>query len=246
MIQLFHVLKEYDKGVPILNDVNLTIEKGEFVFLTGPSGAGKTTILRLLTCELAPTSGQILVMDRHITQLKPRQIPLLRRKIGVVFQDFRLLPRRTVAENVALPLEVQNLTGKEVNRRVYLMLKRVGLAHRARATPNQISGGEQQRVALARALITEPAILLADEPTGNLDEDTTRVVIKLIDDAHALGTTVVFATHARHLYENSGRRVVRLENGRAVFDSEIRLDHHEAQSQMAVSAGGRRRLEEST
>ncbi|RJO65780.1 MAG: cell division ATP-binding protein FtsE [Myxococcales bacterium] len=241
MIQLFHVSMAYQPDQPVLVDANLQVEKGEFVYLTGQSGAGKTTILKLLFCEVQPTGGQVLVMGRNVSRISPRSIPYLRRKIGVVFQDFRLLPRRTVAENVAIGLEILGLSRREIDRRVALVLKQVGLAHRARGFPPQLSGGEQQRVAVARALIAEPAILLADEPTGNLDEDTTRDIMRLFGDANARGTTVLLATHDRRLFERTGRRVVRVEAGKTVFDSDIRLEAREAERQAAASSVGRRR-----
>ena len=244
MIQLFHVFKSYEKDQPILNDINLRVEKGEFVFLTGASGAGKTTALRMLFGDIAPTSGQVILMGRNISRIGSASIPYLRRKIGVVFQDFRLLPRRTVAQNVAVTLEIFAMPRREIERRVMFMLKNVGLSHRSHAYPEQLSGGEQQRVAVARALINEPAILLADEPTGNLDEDTTADIIRLFNDANARGTTVMLATHDKRLFERTGRRVVRLEGGRAVFDSDIKLDQHEAASQVMASASGRRRAGE--
>ncbi len=240
MIQIFHLAKAYQKEKPVLVDVTFSVEKAEFVYLTGPSGAGKTTLLQILFCEIAPTSGQVLLMGRNIGRVNTRSVPFLRRRIGVVFQDFRLLPNRTVTENVAVTLEVLGRPRREIARRVYVMLKNVGLAHRARAYPEQLSGGEQQRVAVARALIDEPDILLADEPTGNLDEDTTRDIMRLFSDANAKGTTVILATHDRRLYEASGRRVVRLEKGRAVFDSNIRLDDDEARRQLNVSFRPRR------
>jgi len=221
---MFHVSKSYQKDNPILVDVNLNIEKGDFVYLTGPSGAGKTTLLKLLFCEIAPSSGQVLVMGRNVSRTTDRTVPYMRRKIGVVFQNFRLLPNRTVTENVALALEVLYLPQKWIDKTVQVMLKRVGLTHRAKAYPEQLSGGEQQRVAIARALINDPIILLADEPTGNLDEETTKDIMGLFNDASARGTTVLLATHDPRLYMKTGRRVVRLENGRAVYDSELKLD----------------------
>lgn len=224
MIQMFHVSKSYQKDKPVLVDVNLNIEKGDFVYLTGPSGAGKSTLLKMLFCEIPPTNGQVIVMGRNVSRTTDRTVPYMRRKIGVVFQDFRLLPTRTVTENVALALEVLYLPQRWINKTVHSMLKRVGLSHRANAYPEELSGGEQQRVAIARALINDPVILLADEPTGNLDEDTTRDILKLFNDASARGTTVLLATHDPRLYMKTGRRVVRLENGRAVYDSELKLD----------------------
>jgi len=218
MIQLFHVSKEYPGEPPALSDVSLDVEKGEFVFLTGPSGAGKSTLLRLIFCAEAPTSGQILLFGKNVARVTPAEVPYVRRNIGVVFQDFKLLPDRTVAENVALPLEVRALPEKELRRRVKGLLRSVGLEHRAGKFPPALSGGEQQRVAVARALAADPALLLADEPTGNLDADRTLEVMELLANANARGTTVLIATHDRLLLERYKRRVVQLERGRLLSD----------------------------
>ncbi|WP_242394519.1 cell division ATP-binding protein FtsE [Anaeromyxobacter oryzisoli] len=218
MIQLFHVSKEYPGDGPALDDVSLNVEKGEFVFLTGPSGAGKSTLLKLVFCDEAPTSGQLLLFGKNVAKLPARAVPYLRRNIGVVFQDFKLLPRRTVAENVALPLEVQALPPKEIRRRVRALLRSVGLEHRGDKLPPSLSGGEQQRVAVVRALAAAPALLLADEPTGNLDPERTLEVMELLASASARGTTVVVATHDRSILERYKRRVLVLEHGRLVSD----------------------------
>ena len=218
MIQLFHVTKEYPGEPPALSDVTLDVEKGEFVFLTGPSGAGKSTLLKLIFCAEAPTSGQILLFGKNVARVGPAEIPWVRRSIGVVFQDFKLLPDRTVAENVALPLEVRALPDREVRRRARALLRSVGLEHRADKFPPSLSGGEQQRVAVARALAGDPAVLLADEPTGNLDAERTLEVMELLASANARGTTVLIATHDRSLLERYKRRVVQLERGRLVSD----------------------------
>ena len=218
MIQLFHVTKEYPGDAPALQDVTLAVEKGEFVFLTGASGAGKSTLLKLIFCDEPATSGQLLLFGRNVAKISKRAIPYLRRNIGVVFQDFKLLSRRTVGENVALPLEVQGMADKEIRRRVKLLLRSVGLEHRAGKFPLSLSGGEQQRVAVARALAADPALLLADEPTGNLDPDRTLEVMELLSSANARGTTVVVATHDRSILERYKRRVVTLERGRLVSD----------------------------
>ena len=220
MIQLFHVNKEYPGDGPALQDVTLTVEKAEFVFLTGPSGAGKSTLLKLIFCEEAATSGQLLLFGKNVAKIGARAIPYVRRNIGVVFQDFKLLAQRTVAENVALPLEVQALADKEIRRRVKMLLRSVGLEHRAEKFPPSLSGGEQQRVAVARALAADPALLLADEPTGNLDPDRTVEVMELLASANARGTTVVVATHDRSLLERYKRRTVVLERGRLVSDGD--------------------------
>ncbi|HTN53676.1 MAG TPA: cell division ATP-binding protein FtsE [Anaeromyxobacter sp.] len=220
MIQLFHVNKEYPGDGPALQDVTLTVEKAEFVFLTGPSGAGKSTLLKLIFCEEAATSGQLLLFGKNVAKIGARAIPYVRRNIGVVFQDFKLLAQRTVAENVALPLEVQALADKEIRRKVKMLLRSVGLEHRAEKFPPSLSGGEQQRVAVARALAADPALLLADEPTGNLDPDRTVEVMELLASANARGTTVVVATHDRSLLERYKRRTVVLERGRLVSDGD--------------------------
>jgi cell division transport system ATP-binding protein len=220
VIQLFHVTKEYPGDGAALQDVTLEIEKGEFVFLTGASGAGKSTLLKLIFCDEPATSGQLLLFGKNVAKIRPAAIPYVRRKIGVVFQDFKLLPQRTVLENVALPLEVRALPDREIKRRVRGLLRSVGLEHRADKFPPSLSGGEQQRVAVARALATDPALLLADEPTGNLDPDRTIEVMELLHGANARGTTVVVATHDRSLLERYKRRVVLLERGRLVSDGD--------------------------
>jgi cell division transport system ATP-binding protein len=220
MIQLFHVTKEYPGEPPALSDVTLHVQKGEFVFLTGPSGAGKSTLLRLIFCAEAPSSGQLLLFGRNVARVSPGEIPWVRRHIGVVFQDFKLLPERTIGENVALPLEVRSLPRREIQRKVLGLLRSVGLEHRAGKFPPSLSGGEQQRVAVARALAADPALLLADEPTGNLDADRTLEVMELLAAANARGTTVVIATHDRSLLQRYTRRVVALERGRLVSDGD--------------------------
>jgi cell division transport system ATP-binding protein len=216
MIQLFHVYKTYGKDAQALTDVTLDIEKGEFVYLTGPSGAGKTTLLKLIFCADRPERGQLLVNGRNIARVKARAVPFLRRKIGVVFQDFKLLPRRSIEENVAIALEIGGAPAREIRRRTYGILKQVGLAHRLHHLPPRLSGGEQQRVAIARALVNEPQILLADEPTGNLDADRSAEILELLEQANARGTTVVVATHDKGLIAGTSKRVIRLEDGRVV------------------------------
>ncbi len=218
MIQLFHVEKRYGAEAPALRDVTLEIQKGEFVFLTGPSGAGKSTLLRLVFCAEPPTDGQLLVFGRNVTRIRPSSVPYIRRSIGVVFQDFKLLEHRTLAENVAFPLQVKGVRPAEVERRVTTALRGVGLEHRAGRFPLSLSGGEQQRAAVARALVGDPALLLADEPTGNLDADRTAEVLQLLEAANARGTTVVVATHDRTLLTRHHTRVVTLEAGRVASD----------------------------
>ena len=214
MIQLFNVTKSYEREQCALTDITLQIDKGEFVYLTGPSGAGKSTLLKLICCAERTTRGQILMDGRNITSLGDRAIPYLRRNLGIVFQDFKLLTRRTVFENVAFPLEVQGRRRMEVSKKVYQVLKQVGLEHRLSHYPLQLSGGEQQRVAVARALVVDPLVLLADEPTGNLDPDVTLDIMELFKGANARGTTIVMATHDRGLIWQYPRRVLTLEAGR--------------------------------
>jgi cell division transport system ATP-binding protein len=217
-VALYHVSKSYAAGSFALRDVSLTLRKGEFVFLTGPSGAGKSTLLRLLFAAERPSEGQIVVLGRNVARLGPRSVPALRRRIGIVFQDFKLLPRRTVEENVALALEVCGTPRREVRARVFAVLKQLGLQHRRYQLPLSLSGGEQQRVAVARALVNEPEILVADEPTGNLDPDLTVEIMDLIASAATRGTTVVVATHELALVSRYGKRTIRLEGGRIAED----------------------------
>jgi cell division transport system ATP-binding protein len=190
------------------------VERGEFVFLTGPSGAGKTTLLRLLFRDEVPTSGQVLVNNENLASMEPGRVPYLRRQIGVVFQDFKLLRRKTVFENVAYATQVIGLPPKEQRRRTYHVLEMLALNHRLRNYPEQISGGEQQRVAIARALVNRPLLLLADEPTGNLDPDLSLQIVELFKDINAQGTTVLLATHDRDLIKRMARRVLTLTHGR--------------------------------
>jgi cell division transport system ATP-binding protein len=218
LIRLFHVSKSYAAGQFALRDVSVEIKKGELVFLTGPSGAGKTTLMKLLFAAERPSEGQILVLGRNVARVGERGIPTLRRRVGVVFQDFKLIATRTVEENVAVTLEVIGTPPREARARVFAMLKRVGLQHRRHARPAALSGGEQQRVALARALVNEPAILLADEPTGNLDAELTVEIMDLIAAAASRGTTILVATHDLALVQKYARRVIRLEGGRLVED----------------------------
>jgi cell division transport system ATP-binding protein len=217
LVQFFHVFKDY-RNQPALLDVNLAVEKGEFVFLTGPSGAGKSTLLKLIFCAERAQRGQILVNGRNIARIREGAVPFLRRNIGVVFQDFKLLPPASVFENVALALEVLGMPARDVQRKVLAVLKSVGLAHKLDAPAQRLSGGEQQRVAIARALVNDPAILLADEPTGNLDDARTEDIMSLLSDAHARGTTVLVATHDRSLLARYPRRTLTLEQGRILED----------------------------
>ena len=214
MIQAFHVHKQYDRESSALSDITLHVERGEFCFLTGPSGAGKTTFLKLVFREELPTGGQILVGGRNVTAIPPRQIPELRRSIGVVFQDFKLLKRKTILENVAFVLRILGVSPKEQKHRAFAALRAVGLHHKMHAYPLQLSGGEQQRVAIARALINEPILLLADEPTGNLDPEMALEIMRLFLEVNSRGTTVLVATHDREMIQRMGKRVITLERGR--------------------------------
>ncbi|HBG45375.1 MAG TPA: cell division ATP-binding protein FtsE [Deltaproteobacteria bacterium] len=216
MIQMFHVSKSYEGSTPALSDVTLKIGKGEFLFITGPSGAGKSTLLKLMCGSEAPTQGQIILDGRNYVRIPQAELPSLRRRIGFVFQDFKLLPNKTVFDNVALALKVMGVAPADVRRRVARMLTYVKLQHRANFKPLQLSGGEQQRVAIARALVKDPAIILADEPTGNLDPELSVQIIELFKEVNSRGTTVVVATHDKGLIERYARRTVALESGRLV------------------------------
>jgi len=213
MIRLYNVSKTYPGDVTALRDVGLAIGRGEFVFITGPSGAGKTTLLRLLLRQELPSGGQIIVNGRNVGALPSAKVPDLRRSIGVVFQDFKLIPRKTALENVAYVLNVAGLSRAEQRRRAYNALRSVGLNHRLNTFPPVLSGGEQQRVAIARAVVNEPVLLLADEPTGNLDPDLAVEIMRLFREINARGTTVVVATHDRDLIQRMQRRTVLLEQG---------------------------------
>jgi len=220
IIEMVGVSKIYPGGCVALKDINVKIEKGEFVFLVGPTGAGKSTFLKLLFREELPTRGQIFINGKNITRLKPREIPYLRRRLGVVFQDFRLLPQKTVYENVAFAMEVIEAPPKEIKKRVPKVLEMVGLLHKMNSRPHELSGGEQQRTALARALVNNPDVLIADEPTGNLDPDTSWEIMKLLDEINKKGTTLIVATHAKDLVDAMRKRVLHIEGGKLVRDEE--------------------------
>jgi len=221
MIQFFEVSKRFPSGQLALENVSVDIQRGEFCFLTGGSGAGKTTLLRLIFREETPSTGQILVNGRNVASIPRSKIPYLRRTIGVVFQDFRLIERKTVFENVAFLPKILGADPARQRRLGYEALRRVGLAHRMSAFPRQLSGGEQQRVAIARALVNEPEIVIADEPTGNLDPDLSREIMRLFLDIHRRGTTVVFATHDRELIRRVGHRVLVLSRGQLAEDRRL-------------------------
>ncbi|MHB1127719.1 MAG: cell division ATP-binding protein FtsE [Bacillota bacterium] len=218
MIQLHNITMVYPDGMRALADISLFIDKGEFVFIVGPSGAGKSTLLRLLIREDLPTRGQIMIGGHSITRLRTAQVAALRRSIGVVFQDFKLLPERTVFENVAFALEVLEFSPREIRQRVPAVLRRVGLADRVKAYPHHLSGGEQQRVAIARAVVNNPRIVLADEPTGNLDPANSWEIMNLLRDINRRGTTVIVATHAHDIVDVMQKRVITLHAGRMVRD----------------------------
>nr|WP_300305604.1 cell division ATP-binding protein FtsE [uncultured Anaerostipes sp.] len=218
MIILDNVTKEYKKGHPALDRVSLHVEKGEFVFVVGKSGSGKTTLMRLLLKELEPTSGRIIVNGNDYAKIKPRKIPYLRRQIGFVFQDFRLLQDRNIYENVAFAQKVVEAPNRHMKRQVLNVLDLVGLADRLKAFPGELSGGEQQRVAIARAMVNHPLLLLADEPTGNLDPITAKEIMDLLVRVQKIGTTVVTVTHNKELVNTMGKRVISLEDGRVGQD----------------------------
>ncbi|NLM20251.1 MAG: cell division ATP-binding protein FtsE [Peptococcaceae bacterium] len=226
MIKLKNVSKIYPNGARALMGVNLRIAKGEFVFLVGPSGAGKSTLIKLLYREEIATRGQVLINNINLVRLKNSQIPALRRNMGVIFQDFKLLPNKTVFENVAFALQVIGKNKKEIRESTLSMLDLVGLSSKVKAFPSELSGGEQQRVCVARALVNRPGLLIADEPTGNLDVDTAWGIVDLLDKINKYGTTVVMATHALQIVEQMNKRVVRVEGGRIIEDKageEVRI-----------------------
>jgi cell division transport system ATP-binding protein len=216
LIEAHHLSKLYSRGVYALRDLSLTIDKGEFLFLTGPSGAGKSTLLRLLLREELPSEGDLKVAGRNLEQLSASQVQSYRRSVGFVFQDFRLIPRFTVFQNVAFVMRVLGVDVAVQQRKTFQVLKWVGLQHRMNAYPEELSGGEQQRIAIARALVNEPQLVLADEPTGNLDPDLSLEIMNLFREINARGTTVVVATHDRELIRRVGRRTITLDQGRIV------------------------------
>lgn len=218
MIELKNVTKEYDNGTLALNDVSLKIENGEFVFLVGSSGAGKTTITKLLMREENVSQGNIYLYGEDITQISQKEVPYLRRKMGVVFQDFRLLEDRTVFENVEFAMRVVGASKREIRRRVPIVLNMVGLNYKAKMLPNELSGGEQQRVALARALVNNPSILIADEPTGNLNPQTAMEIMEIFENINKMGTTIIMATHAKDIVDIMHKRVIEIQDGKVVRD----------------------------
>lgn len=219
MIELKEVTKEYSKGIAALNGISLKIDQGEFVFIVGDSGSGKSTLIRLLLKELEPTSGTITVMKKNLGKMKHKAIPYYRRKVGVVFQDFRLLHDRNVYENIAFALRVTETPTRVLKKKVPAALSLVGLAQKYKSYPQELSGGEQQRVAIARAIVNEPSILLADEPTGNLDPANTWEIMKLLEEANNRGTTVIVVTHNHEIVNAMKKRVVTMQKGSIVSDT---------------------------
>ena len=218
MIEFRNVSKTYDTGTEAVHKANFNIEKGEFAFLVGTSGSGKSTLIKLILKEENPTSGNIIINGKDTTYLKPKRVPFLRRSMGVVFQDFRLLPDKTVYDNVAFAMYIVNATKRHIRRQVPMVLSLVGLSNKAKVYPHELSGGEQQRVALARALVNNPSMLIADEPTGNLDPDTAWDIMTLLDDINKRGTTVVVATHAKDIVDKMKKRVIQIEDGHIIRD----------------------------
>ncbi|MCW6663727.1 cell division ATP-binding protein FtsE [Aerococcaceae bacterium NML190073] len=227
MIILSNVTKRYDNGIVAVNNVSLRIEQGEFVYLIGPSGSGKSTLMKLLNREEEADTGRIKVGAFEVTNIKNRQIPKLRRSVGVVFQDFKLLPKLNVYENVAYALEVTGKSGREIKKRVMEVLDLVGLRHKIHQYPNELSGGEQQRIAIARAIANKPTILIADEPTGNLDPETALGIQRVLENINQSGTTILMGTHNDKLVDQFKHRVLRLDAGRVVAD-EYKGGYHES------------------
>ena len=219
MIRLRDIHKEYPNGTKALKGVSMQIDDGDFVFLVGPSGSGKSTIIKLITAEIAPTKGKLMVNGYNLNDISEKQIPLLRRTIGVVFQDFRLIEKKTVFENIEVAMRAVGATTSEIRRRIPYVLGLVGLTGKSRQLPTQLSGGEQQRVAIARALANNPSVIIADEPTGNLDTARSLVIMSLLEKINDMGTTILVVTHERELVNRFGKRVVAIESGRIISDA---------------------------
>jgi cell division transport system ATP-binding protein len=235
VVELRNVSKTYPNGTVALRDVSLKIEKGEFVFLVGPSGSGKSTLIKLLLKEEDATEGEVYVNGYDVTSMPRQEVPYLRRSLGVVFQDFRLLPNKTVYENVAYAMVITEALPKEIRRQVPMALALVGLSRKANMYPGQLSGGEQQRVAMARALVNNPALLVADEPTGNLDPETSWEIIKLLSEINHRGTTVIVATHEKSIVDEMKKRVIAINKGMIVMDQEKGLYRYEDKNTQAYS-----------
>lgn len=218
MLWMSNVSKVYEGGSVALQDVNVHIEPGEFVFVVGPSGAGKSTFIKMLFREVIPSTGSIFVNGTNILELGPKEIPYMRRQLGIIFQDYRLLPDRTVYENVAFAMEVIEAPHRKIKRRVLNVLDLVGLRSRCNSYPNELSGGEQQRIAIARAIVNDPLLVIADEPTGNLDPETSWDIMEIFKEINESGTTIVMATHDKEIVDAMGKRVIAIENGFIVRD----------------------------
>ena len=218
MVRLIDVYKEYDNGTKALKGVSLRIDDGEFVFLVGPSGSGKSTIIKLITAEIALTDGRLMVNGYNLNNISPRQVPYMRRTLGIIFQDFRLIEKKTVYENLSFAMRAVGASSREVKRRIPYVLRLVGLDQKENRYPAQLSGGEQQRVAIARALVNNPSMIIADEPTGNLDPQRSLEIMILLEKINELGTTVLVVTHEKNLVNRFDKRVVAIENGRIISD----------------------------
>jgi len=218
MIRLIDVHKEYDNGTKALKGINLRIDDGEFVFLVGPSGSGKSTLIKLITAEIAPTDGRVMVNGFLLNDIAPRQVPEMRRTLGVIFQDFRLIEKKTVYDNLSFAMRAIGASNRELRRRIPYVLQLVGLDQKGDRYPGQLSGGEQQRVAIARALVNNPSMIIADEPTGNLDPQRSLEIMMLLERINELGTTVLVVTHEKNLVNRFAKRVVAIENGRIISD----------------------------
>ena len=229
MIRLRDIHKEYPNGTKALKGVSMQIDDGDFVFLVGPSGSGKSTIIKLITAEIAPTKGKLMVNGYNLNDISEKQIPLLRRTIGVVFQDFRLIEKKTVFENIEVAMRAVGATTSEIRRRIPYVLGLVGLTGKSRQLPTQLSGGEQQRVAIARALVNNPSMIIADEPTGNLDPARSYEIMLLLEEINNLGTTVLVVTHERELVERFTKRVIAIDDGKVISDGMDGYYHYEEQ-----------------
>lgn len=220
MIKFEHITKTYNKNIKALNDLNFMVADGEFLVLVGPSGAGKSTLIKLLICEEKPTRGHIYIVGKDVVNLKAREVPYFRRRIGVVFQDFKLLPKKNVYENIAFALEVVGAKSREIKKKVEAVLDLVGLSERRNNFPDELSGGEKQRVAIARAVVNRPKLLIADEPTGNLDPKTSWDIIRVLEEINKRGTIIMMATHNKDIVDKIRKRVIKIKNGRIVSDKE--------------------------
>ncbi|HIR84317.1 MAG TPA: cell division ATP-binding protein FtsE [Candidatus Galloscillospira excrementavium] len=227
MIRLIDIYKEYDNGTKALKGISMRVDDGEFVFLVGPSGSGKSTILKLITAEVAPTEGRIMVNGYNLNNIRPRQVPYMRRTLGVIFQDFRLIEKKTVYENLVFVMRAVGASQRDIRKRIPYVLELVGLYRKRDQRPDQLSGGEQQRVAIARALVNNPQMIIADEPTGNLDPQRSLEIMMLLERINELGTTVLVVTHEKELVNRFSKRVVAIESGRIISDGMGGYYHNE-------------------